>query len=427
MKSAEKIKNKKIMVLGEWLFGENNREKRGGSGKQIVYGILFCLLFTVSFTLSESNAIAETKYSPVVQKLLTLYKVDPELLDKALASAITPPTGKCSVSPVTKKPFCWNGKSINDLLDFFENWLSFTPKPQDDGFGNYQLFYDFCYNNNHALQFVETEPWLSWTRDFTKARGKKMDGPVEPEVIQEWKNFLGPHWDDYIIPEGGFTSFNQFFTRDIKPEKRPVYGDDTILVAPADSLVNAISSNLTATTQINTKYYENLNIRELLDGSVYADTFNGGTAISCILLPTVYHHYHSPVGGTVIESRDVDGTSFGMNGEFYTFINNGNIGGYKSRFGIFGIYHRGYYIIKTAKYGLVGMISVGLDDVNSINFDPGFQDIPKKNPIKIVKKGQRLGHFAYGGSMVILLFEPDVFTGLKMHQGQQIGILDKTK
>jgi len=403
------------------------KKKRDGFGKKILYGILFFLLFTVSFSIFKSDVFAETKYSPVVQKLLVLYEADPKILDKALASGITPPTGKCSVSPVTGKPFCWNGKSIDDLLVFFESWLNFTPTPQNDGFDNYQLFYDLCYNNNYALQFVETEPWLSWTRDFTKARGKKMDGPVKPEIIQKWKDFLGSHWDDYIIPEGGFTSFNQFFIREIKPEKRPPYGDETILVAPADSLVNAINSNLTATTKISTKYYENLNIRELLDGSEYADTFNGGTAISCVLLPTVYHRFHAPVGGTVIESRSVDGTSFGMNGEFYTFFNNGNIGGYKSKFGVFGIYHRGYYIIQTKKYGLVGMISVGLDDVNSVNFDSGFENIPKKSPAKDVEKGQRLGHFAYGGSIVILLFEPGVFTGLKISQGQQMGILNKIK
>jgi len=393
--------------------------------KKMVWGLLVGLFFTMSLSTFDSDVFAQTQYSPVVQKLMALYKADPKILDKALANAITPPTGECSVSPVTGKPFCWNGKSINDLFDFFENWLGFTPTPQNDGFGNYQLFYDLCYNNNSALQFVETEPWLSWTREFTKARGEKMDGPVKPEIIQKWKDFLGSHWDDYIIPKEGFTSFNQFFIREIKKEKRPVYGDDTVLVAPADSLVNAINSNLTVTTKINTKYDENLNIRELLDGSTYADRFNGGTAISCILLPTVYHRYHAPVGGIVIESRAVDGTSFGMNGDFYTFLNNGDIGGFKSKFGVFGIYHRGYYIIKTQKYGLVGMICVGLDDVNSVNFDPGFQGIPKNNPAKTVKKGQRLGHFAYGGSMVILLFEPGIFTGLKMNQGQQIGILNK--
>lgn len=200
-------------------------------------------------------------------------------------------------------------------------------------------------------------------------------------------------------------------------------GDDTILVAPADSLINAINSNLTATTQINTKYEEYLNIRQLLDGSKYADAFNGGTAISCVLLPTVYHWYHAPVGGTVIESRAVPGTSFGMNGGFYSFFNNGNFGGYKASFGVFGIYHRGYYIIKTQKYGLVAMIPVGLDDVNSVNFVPEVKGIPENNPIKKIAKGDPLGYFAYGGSEVILLFEPGVFSGLKVKQGQQVGII----
>jgi phosphatidylserine decarboxylase len=266
---------------------------------------------------------------------------------------------------------------------------------------------------------------LSWTQDFTKERGKKMDSPVDPQIIAQWKEFLGSQWNDYIIPPNGFQTFNQFFIREIKPEKRPIEGDDTILVAPADSLINAINANLTATTTIKTKYDENLNIRELLNGSSYADQFTGGTAISCILLPTVYHHYHAPVGGTVLESRMVKGTSFGMNGEFYTFMNNGNFGGYKSTYGYFGIYHRGYYIIKTKDYGLVAMIPVGLDDVNSVNFDPGLNDIPTINPPVQIDKGQRLGHFAYGGSMVILLFQQGVISGLKVNQGQQIGILNQ--
>lgn len=397
------------------------------TGRKMVNGILVCFLCTMSVVILASDAFGETEYSPVIQKLLGLYQTDPEILDHAFAHAVTPPTRTCSVSPVTGKPFCWNGKTIEDLLVFFESWLNSTPTPQNDGFGYYQLFYDLCYNNNYALQFVQTEPWLGWTKEFTMARGAKMDSPAEPKIIEEWKNFIGDHWDDYIIPAEDFTTFNQFFTREIKPEKRPVYGDDSILVAPADSLINAINSNLTATTTINTKYDENLNIRELLDGSEYAERFHGGTAISCILLPDVYHHYHAPVGGTVIESRAVEGTSFGMNGEFYTFLNNGNIGGYKSKFGYFGIYHRGYYIIHTEKYGLVAMIPVGLDDVNSINFDKGLNDIPQTNPPKKVRKGQRLGHFAYGGSMVILLFQPGVISGLKFNQGQQIGILREYK
>lgn len=38
----------------------------------------------------------------------------------------------------------------------------------------------------------------------------------------------------------------------------------------------------------------------------------GGTAVSCVLMPNVYHRYHSPVKGEVIESKDVNGAYFGM-------------------------------------------------------------------------------------------------------------------
>ena len=372
----------------------------------------------------SGSCLGQDRYSPIVEKLHELYRQNPEILDKAFDNAVTPPTGVCSTSPVTGEPFCWKGKSVEDMLAFFENWLNSTPTPRNDGFAYYRLFYDLCYNNLYAVQFVETEPWLSWTRDFTKARGERMDSPVDPEIIDQWKDFLGDEWDDYIIPEGGFKTFNQFFTRKIKPDARPIFGDDTILAAPADSLINAINSNLTATTQINTKYEESLNIRQLLDGSKYADAFNGGTAISCVLLPTVYHWYHAPAGGTVVESKAIPGASFGMGGGFYTFVNNGNFGGYKASFGVFGIYHRGYYIVETEKYGLVAMIPVGLDDVNSVNFVPEVADIPEKNPARKIEKGEPLGYFAYGGSVVILLFEPGVFTGLKVQQGQQVGIMN---
>jgi len=43
----------------------------------------------------------------------------------------------------------------------------------------------------------------------------------------------------------------------------------------------------------------------------------------------------------------------------------------------------------------------------------------------IVSKGEELGHFAYGGSLVILLFEKNRMTSLSVQQGQQIGTLNK--
>lgn len=153
--------------------------------KCLVKNILSCLIITVSTLIFAGNCLGKNEYSPIVEELHVLYEKDPGILNKALANAVTPPTGVCSRSPVTGEPFCWKGKLVDDMLIFFESWLNFTPTPQNDGFAYYQLFYDFCYNNLYAIQFVETEPWLSWTKKFTKARGKKMDAPVDPKIIDQ--------------------------------------------------------------------------------------------------------------------------------------------------------------------------------------------------------------------------------------------------
>ena len=100
-----------------------------------------------------------------------------------------------------------------------------------------------------------------------------------------------------------------------------------------------------------------------------------------------------------------------------------DIGGYKSKFRIFGLYHRGYYIIKTEDFGYIAMIPIGLDDISSVNFEKRFSDVKPSSPVP-VKKGEKLGHFAYGGSIVILLFQPGVLFALKTNQGNQIGVIN---
>src|SRR5688572_6992948 len=42
---------------------------------------------------------------------------------------------------------------------------------------------------------------------------------------------------DSVVPEGGFASFNDFFTRTLVPGARPVDPDPRVLVSPADGLV----------------------------------------------------------------------------------------------------------------------------------------------------------------------------------------------
>ncbi|MBW1803542.1 MAG: phosphatidylserine decarboxylase [Deltaproteobacteria bacterium] len=231
--------------------------------------------------------------------------------------------------------------------------------------------------------------------------------------------------DEFIIPPGGFKSFNEFFTRNIKPGARPIaaVADDSVVVAPADCLINVIDSWVTADTKIPVKGRMKLNVKELLNNSEYADLFVGGTVVSCILLPSTYHHYHAPVSGMVVQSEEnVHDLYYGIE-DFPGFYHQGNIG-HDADFSIFEQFHHGYYVIRTEKYGHVAMIPVGLNTISSVVFPAKYKEVKPQKPVA-VHKGDDLGFFAYGGSLVILLFEKDRFPALKIPQGQRIGILNE--
>jgi len=400
--------------------------------------VILILILLVAYSSSIAQKKANS-YAPVVKQLDSIYKANKNfknLIDNALSSAIPTPDG-WSKAPYgdTGLLYIWPQKNFTDLLNFFQNWLTFVPNPQN-GMQYYELLYGLCYKNPSAIQFVSTEPGLSWTKKYVVARGKYMDSPQSIndhlDAMKQWYKSMGTSWYRFKAPydttQGfkGYKTFNEFFTRKLREASKIVDTANNILLAPADGLVNIINSNLNTNSKIHTKYDEYLNVSQLLDGSKYANYFDGGTATATVLLPADYHHYHSPVSGQVVETKTVDaegGVYFGMDGQFFTFSNNGNIGGFKSQYGIFGVYHRGYYIIKTEKYGYVAMIPIGLDDISSVNFEPQLDPRTASFPVN-VKKGDRVGHFAYGGSTVILLFEPGVLDAIKLKQGSQMGVLN---
>lgn len=405
--------------------------------------IALLLLFSLSIGARSRSQKSSTEYSPVVESLKMMYDTNAvfkSTIDNALKSAISPLDGWSADPQDPSKLYIWSEKSIEDLLQFFEDWRTFVPSPEN-GMMYYELLYGLCYENSSALKFVSTEPGLSWTKQFVDARGDFMDSPasIDKNIMEKWKSSMGESWSDYIAPhdksEGfeGFTTFNEFFTRNLAEGVRPISDstDARTLAAPADGVVNIINENLNTDSRIHTKYKEYLNVSQLLAGSEYAERFIGGTATSTVLLPDNYHHYHSPVKGTVVETKDVnaeDGVYFGMDGQFFTYLNNGNVGGYMSDYGVFGIYHRGYYIIETEHFGYIAMIPVGLDDISSINFEKKFSpDVVAAKGAVSVNKGERVGHFAYGGSTVILLFEPGVLQAVKLKQGAQMSIISAIK
>jgi phosphatidylserine decarboxylase len=272
------------------------------------------------------------------------------------------------------------------------------------------------YRNPYGLKFVNKEPGRSWTLYFVREQGKFMDSRQSTGNIRQWLADSSLHNEEYVMPNEGYTSFNQFFTRNLKPGMRAVArpNDNSVVVSPVDGVIQMINADLKPDSALPVKGRTKMDLNQLLGNSKFANHFIDGTALSVILLPRNYHHFHSPVAGQLVESKeDVGDVLFGS--QLMDFFMTD-----KNDFSEFENYKHGYVIINTHQYGYVAVIAIGLETVGSVVFENRVKNISAGKEI-VVSKGEKLGHFAYGGSMVILLFEKNRMTSLSVQQGQQIG------
>ena len=383
-----------------------------------------------------------------IDQLLKSYKKDAAfraLLDRAFENIQPLPAA------YDRAPNPWKGQDVYYMADFFAKWCTFLPSidgSHDDGLEYIGEFAWFYYRNEYGVAFVQTEPGKSITQQFTRERGKFMDSKASTDKVGMWLDDPRIEKDDYNLPDptkkdGGFNSFNEFFARTLKDQaqSRPqtMPERDYVIAAPTDCIMNSIPQRITdLQTKIPTKFNAALNIVEMLDGSEHAEKFVGGTALSCVLMPNTYHHYHAPVSGKVVEAKIIEDPFYGYD-DFPKWVPpNGNVGYHGTEFSQFENFQRGYFIADTGKFGHVAMIPVGLDTISSIVFNKKYDKLLKQwnkkgekkkgKKAKAVKitRGDEMGHFLYGGSLFIMIFEPGKYgsDAIQVRLGNQIGTFD---
>jgi hypothetical protein len=150
-----------------------------------------------------------------------------------------------------------------------------------------------------------------------------------------------------------------------------------------------------------------------------------------ILCQHVDHRYHFPVGGTIKEARIIQGINPTGGQLWWDRENKRYAFNPAAKTGWQSIETRGCIIIETADYGLVALLPIGMAVVGSVNFEPNI------TPGAAVSKGDMLGHFAFGGSDFIMIFQDGVTFTLdspkqedgNMYQhilmGERLGFLSK--
>lgn len=382
------------------------------------------------------NPFEAKPHAPIVKELDKLF--ENEQVQQAFREAICGVKAEIpGIDGGDPTPNPWFEKTAEDFSNYFNNWFHFLPTP-GSGLGFIVPFTYFYFENPAAFTFLNTfevdgeRKIFNWTVRFVQKRGEFMDTPgkAAAKAIQAWVSDPDTHIDEFIMPASGYRTFNEFFTRQIRPGARPVaaVADDSVVVAPADSELNMINATLGPDTLVSTKGSQKLSVPALLHNFKHPERFYGGTLLSCVLLPANYHHYHAPVTGEIVHAEVVPGLYFGIE-DAPQWFHNGNVGDCDSDFTIFEQFHRGVIVFRTQKYGYVAMVPVGLNtistvvlEMNSVIIHEHYQNASDSSPVPVYK-GDELGFFKYGGSLNILMFEKGVYAGVEVHQGQRIGSL----
>lgn len=206
---------------------------------------------------------------------------------------------------------------------------------------------------------------------------------VSKKFIPSYTKLYGINIEEVSKNMEQFISLHDFFTRHLKDSARPIDQNSDVFISPVDAKIEAfgaIEPGMVFTVK-NKPYI----LEDLLGNHARAATYRHGQYIVFYLSPADYHRMHSPVDAHVLRQYVLGGKSYPVN----------QMGlGYGKK----PLSHN-YRMITELQYAdkQTAFIKVGAMFVNSIALT---------NTTDTWKKGEEVGYFTFG-STVVMLFEKD--------------------
>ncbi|MBE0646578.1 MAG: phosphatidylserine decarboxylase [Bacteroidales bacterium] len=308
--------------------------------------------------------------------------------------------------------------NLDDFYDYLDKMLIITPV--DATFSNlfHGIYFIISQRGNKFQKDPKFAEFKNWMILYAQQYGAFLNSPQSANDLQSFLDDRGFVIENFVVPPGGFNNFNTFFCRHIKPGKRPIgtntlayvnspdglapnpkedpamihknMADDNVITVPADSVYKGwwkISDKGTITVSKGNTY----SIDSLLEQTKYADRFRNGIFTHSYLTVLTYHRYHTPVRGTVLETRVISGDVFAN----VLRDAKGNLGATDGTDYQF-TQERGLLVLDSP-IGLVACLPIGMDVISSVNFTVDEGDY--------LNKGDEFGNFLFGGSDMIMLFE----------------------
>lgn len=253
-----------------------------------------------------------------------------------------------------------------------------------------QLVPEVVYNRDELVCFYHTplghvlrtlvlrRPWFSrfygWFKRHPRSR---------PQIAAFVARY-GIDTQEAEKPLDAYASFDEFFTRRLKPGTRAVDPDPDHLVSPADGRILVYP---VARGEVFPVKGGRWTVAQLLGGRVPSALWEDGAAAVIRLAGADYHRFHFSDDGTPLPAIAIPGRldavhPIALDGEA----------------GIYPRNQRMLTVFESAHFGRMALIELGAMTVGRIvqTFTPG----------QPVSKGQEKGYFRFGGSAMVLLFEP---------------------
>lgn len=259
----------------------------------------------------------------------------------------------------------------------------------------------------------ETVPYLP------KPQLSRFGGWLASQNLPSWVRKKSISWfvkqyklnmDEAEKPLEAYPTLAELFTRNLKPGARPI-GEG--VVHPADSFLTD-GGTITSEQLIQSKG-RTYSVHELLGEHADSEAMIGGHLLTYYLCPADYHHVHSPVDGHIESAHLIQGNLWPVNPWSLSKFDS-----------VFTENERIVIKIKLQN-GVCYLIMVGATVVGkmTLDFEPnltgnsrkGSQHIDYSDKPILVKRGDRIGSF-HLGSTVIMIYGPGVLpNGLTFSNG----------
>jgi len=188
-----------------------------------------------------------------------------------------------------------------------------------------------------------------------------------------------------------FETKNEFFQRALKPENIKIQFKrvKNVLVSPADCRLMAYE-NVKKATKFWVKGH-GFSLEKLLGNVDMAKKYIGGSLVICRLAPDDYHRFHMPINCVYEGHHKIHGHYYSVDPRIVN-----------SSIDVFGENKREVHRLYNEYFGTVLCVVVGATCTGSIEMEPSVKEGKKYT------KGAPLGRFGFGGSTIIMVFEPHI-------------------